>query len=258
MFDWFKKKNKVEFYTSMPELLQSDSLVPGTAREDLIAVMKKSKNYAVQKSALREVNIKNCPGIIQYMKQGYIVRAWQDILIEADATGDTFFYECASSKKTSVNLELPDVALGKENDIAFFDRTVFYDFFPRKNTLKNVLKINTPWYVKLPPGYAALIVPVWYDNEDRFSTIPGILETDYLETLNIQIYWHALGKKEIIEAGTPLAKIIPIKLENWSHEVRAINRKDVKKLSAFQVLYTSTFNNKWVSYKNKLKKNLNW
>lgn len=255
MFDWFKKKNKVEFYTFMPELLQSDALLPGPAKEDLISIMKKSKNFQVQKSAVREVNIKYCPGIIQYMKNGYVVRAWQDILIEADKEGDNFFWECPSSRKRSMNFDLPKDVNDGEKDIGAFERTVFYDFFPRKNTLKNVLKINTPWYVKLPPGYAALIVPVWYDNEERFSTIPGILETDYLEKLNIQIYWHVLGTREIIEAGTPLAKIIPIKLEDWSHEVRAINRKDVEKLSTFQVLYTSTFNNKWVNYKNKLKKN---
>lgn len=254
MFNFFKKKKKIEFYTSMPELLEASSVLPGPAREDLISIMKKSKNYSVKTSSLKEVNIKNCPGIIQYMKNGYVVRAWQDILIESTSDGESFFYETPTSRKVSRISDLPRDILEGEPEIANFEEEVFFDYFPRKNTLKQVLKINTPWYVKLPPGYGALVLPVWYDNEERFSTIPGILETDYLEKLNIQVYWHALGTQEIIKAGTPLAKIIPIKLDSWDLEVRAMNKYDYKKLSVFGTIYRSSFFDKWNNYKAKINK----
>jgi hypothetical protein len=253
MFNFFKKKNKIEFYTSMPELLSANNVLPGPAREDLIAIMKKSKNTQIKTSSLKEVNIKNCPGIIQYMKNGYVIRAWQDIMIEADSSGEKYFWECPVSKKISKVSDLPR-DLYEEAELGGFDQDIFYDYFPRKNTLKSVLKVNTPWYVKLPRGYGALILPVWYDNEERFTTIPGILETDYLEKLNIQLYWHALGKQEIIEAGTPLAKVIPIKLDSWEYSCRAMNREDYNKLSKFQTIYRSTFFDKWNNYKAKVNK----
>jgi len=204
----------------------------------------------------RGSDIRQCPGIVQYLQRGYIIKSWQDINIETDESGDTFTWESSTSRyeilnnhqyETSPHLNEKSISPEVEIELTSFPQSQFFDFFPRKNTLKCVIKINTPWFVKLPKGYGALILPVFHDNEERFTTIPGILLTDYLEKINIQLYWHNLGRENasVIKAGTPLAKIIPIKLEDWDLEVRKMNLFDMKKLNVFRVAHELNFKKTW-------------
>lgn len=252
MFGWFKKNKTIEFYTPIKEITETEFLAPSTSKNDLIALMKRVK---VQKSinSVKEVSIKNCPGIIEYMRNGFVVKAWQDIYIETDLTGDNFSWQSPVPRQFILRKDSIADVIDSEKEMGHFDRQIFFDYFPRPNTLKNVLKINTPWFIKLPPGYGALILPVWYDNETRFSVIPGILQTDYLEKLNVQIYWHSLGRGDTIKSGTPLAKIYPIKLDDkWDLVVREMNDKDYDKLNLFRTLYLTSFSDAWKTFTHRM------
>jgi hypothetical protein len=219
MFNWFKKKKLIEFYTNVPFAMER--FAPDNGKKDLAEILKKVKPF---KKEHREVNIRKCPGIIDYCKTGYIIRAWQDILVDAYEDGEYFEWKTPLnaghflSKNSSGGLSY--------KDIIHFEREVFFDYFPRPNTLKMVLKINTPWFVKVPKGYKVLFLPVWYDNETRFSVIPGVLDPTMNSEINVQMYWHALGRQEIIKAGTPLVKVIPIKDETFDFVAREITPEE--------------------------------
>jgi len=262
MFRFPRKNNKIEFYTAFNTLLEIEDVLPSTGASILKNVMKKVKvavdSRPTNDKSLRSKggDIRQCPGIVQYMQRGYIIKAWQDIYIKANESGDDFTWEAATSryeiltshqyeKSSHVNSDV--ISAQVEKEVSHFPQNNFFDFFPRKNTLKCVIKINTPWFVKLPKGYGALILPVFYDNEERFTTIPGILLTDYIEKLNVQLYWHNLGSENssVIKAGTPLAKIIPIKLEDWDIEVRKMNLNDNKKVNVFRLAHEISFTRTW-------------
>ena len=262
MFRFPRKNNKIEFYTAFNTLLEIEDVLPSTGASILKNIMKKVKvavdSRPTNDKSLRSRggDIRQCPGIVQYMQRGYIIKAWQDIHIKTDESGDTFTWEASTSRyeiltnhqyEKNSNVDPEVISTQVEKEVSHFPQSQFFDFFPRKNTLKQVLKINVPWFAKLPKGYGALILPVFYDNEERFTTIPGILLTDYLEKLNIQLYWHNLGPENssVIKAGTPLAKIIPIKLEDWDVEVRKMNLNDNKKVNVFRLAHDISFTRTW-------------
>jgi hypothetical protein len=265
MFRFPRKNNKIEFYTAFNTLLEIEDVLPSTGASILKTVMKKVKvavdsrptnDKSTSARRAKGGDIRQCPGIVQYMKRGYIIKAWHDIHIKTDESGDSFTWESSTSRyeiltnhqyEKNSNVDSDVISAQVEKEASSFSQNIFFDFFPRKNTLKQVIKINTPWFVKLPKGYGALILPIFYDNEERFTTIPGIIPTDYLEKLNVQLYWHNLGSENssVIKAGTPLAKIIPIKLEDWDLEVREINLNDTKKLNVFRLAHDMTFARTW-------------
>jgi hypothetical protein len=254
MFKFPRKNNKIEFYTPLEELLHIENTYPSSSSDMLKNFMKAVKtsidnrpSETVDPIKRSGGDIRQCPGIVQYMKTGYIIKAWQDIYIETDEEGNAFHWRAATERESIPYIEPDLVGLAHEPDIASFPKDIFFDFFPRENTLKQVIKINCPWFVKLPKGYGALMLPVFHDNEERFTVLPGLLLTDYMEKLNIQVYWHRLGPENgcVIKAGTPLAKIIPIKLENWDVEVRKANLLDVKKRNIFHVSRHMYFMNTW-------------
>lgn len=198
-FNWLKKSKKVEFYTNNPMALEFYPPLP--SGKDMINRLKGIK-------VTTGLNIKKCPGIIDYGREGFVISAWQDISIQADDKGEAIIWNMPLDVNDyTIKDSFNGMRLG---EIVFFQKEVFYDHFPRSNTMKGVLKINTPWMIKVPDGYRAMLLPVWYDNEERFSVIPGILDNPISNVIAVQMYWHALGREEIIKAGTPLVKVVLI------------------------------------------------
>jgi hypothetical protein len=212
MFNFFKKKT-VEFYTPVETILIDEIILPYPAKKDMGKILKEVKPSSFENGN----SIKNCPGIVRYLKTGFIISAWQDIVIKTNGDGSTYKWE---NNNCGLNTEVMDSFKGFAMGVNWQSEKTFFKHFPRENTLKSILKFDTPWFIKLPPGYSALFVPAFYDNEERFTVIPGILETDYYGVINIQVYWHRLNSTEIIKAGTPLIKIIPFKNDEWDSKVR--------------------------------------
>lgn len=233
MFSIFKTKPLIEFYTDIPVALEH--YPPLLSKTNFIETFKKIKISPDAKA-----NIKNCPGIIDYSKTGYIIRTWQDFSIEANNTGEWFEWNAPLNADDYVikNINFKGVT---KKEIDFFNKEIFFEHFPRPNTLQTVLKFSTPWYVNVPKGYKVLLLPVWYDNETRFSVIPGLLDTQLSNNINVQVYWHTLGKKEILKAGTPLVKIVPVKDEEYDHVFRLITDKEHYKLKSYLYKLSNVF-----------------
>jgi hypothetical protein len=164
-------------------------------------------------------SVKKCPGVVEYGMTGFILRAWQDIVITTEEDGVTYKWETTQSPSRFISRNYVDKN-ALDHEVSFFDPELYFNYFPRQNTLKTTLKINTPWYVDLPKGYKLLYAPVWYDNEERFTTVPGILDPTTNNSLKVILYWHKIGTTEVIKAGTPLARLIPFKSEKWNAQIK--------------------------------------
>ncbi len=97
-------------------------------------------------------------------------------------------------------------------------------------------KILNPWTIKTPPGYSCLFVPPLNNTDDRFSIIPGIVDTDSFPT-EINFPFVVNGDKyptleTTIKIGTPYVQIIPFKKESWKMKINSENLKD-KETSSF-------------------------
>jgi hypothetical protein len=99
--------------------------------------------------------------------------------------------------------------------------------FINKNKNLPFYKILNPWIIKTPPGYSCLFVPPLNNADDRFSIIPGIVDTDSFNSeINFPIIIN--GDKynvldTIIKKGTPYVQIIPFKRDNWEMKISSSN-----------------------------------
>jgi hypothetical protein len=155
-------------------------------------------------------HIARCPGIISISKNGWIQRSYQDILIHTNGDGVSFNWSTPlnqSKHSTEHEWNYDYVSLHDDKTLS-----IYQDLKP--NTLKTIVKIQSPWIVYVPPGYQLLCLPIPYPDDNRFTAAIGILDGDQGPNfLNVQLFWHSLNSREIIPAGTPLAQYFLVKKE---------------------------------------------
>jgi hypothetical protein len=75
-----------------------------------------------------------------------------------------------------------------------------------------------------------LVLPVQYNNEDRFYAATGILDPRFSNTVNIQLFWKRLNSRELVRAGTPLCQFIPVRrsdLDLYEYDIRIEDADDL-------------------------------
>jgi hypothetical protein len=199
----FGKKPKIEFQCLvegvdriMPITSAKDSMPTWvySAREDFIN-SRQTHDYRFTKQS----HIAKCPGIFSLMRKGWILKTWQDIVIETNGNLDSFSWSTPINQKaTSVGVDYVD----------FHSSVNFRNYMQNwpKDTLNCIIKIQSPWVAKIPKGHYLLELPVPYADENRFTTLSGVFDCDHGPApLNQQLQWHVTNGKTLIKAGTPLA-----------------------------------------------------
>ncbi len=90
---------------------------------------------------------------------------------------------------------------------------------------KTPYKFLNEWSIQPPKGYSLLFTHPMNRTDLPFLTLSGLVDSDkYQSCVNFPF----LLKKDfegIIEAGTPIAQIIPIKREFWKHSIEPYDEK---------------------------------
>jgi hypothetical protein len=126
----------------------------------------------------------------------------------------------------------------------------------KKNLNLPIHKFINPWVIKTPPGYSCLFLPPMNNTDDRFSILPGIVDTDVFENeVNFPFILNG-DKYPVIETtiklGTPYVQVIPFKREEWKMKIDSMENKTYikNKISFFQNIIGN--------YKNKIWKKKKW
>lgn len=210
----FNKKNQLKFFNIIPGVEKFMPIIPA---KNLSHEWKKqaAKKFNILKEKPENVGVSlggvaRCPGINLIQSQGWIIRYWQDLLIDTSEE-NTLVWKTPIDQKE----------LCKENTIEFHSSSMLEDFVdPPPNSLNTILKLCTGWRVDIPKNHILMILPVFYSNDNRFSILPGSLTSDFgISQLNLQLYWNVFGKKEIIKKGTPLAQCILIPRKEYDYEI---------------------------------------
>lgn len=145
------------------------------------------------------VTVKRCLSAFDALASGYIVPLWADVqVISGQEDGSTF---------VRWNTGRPVVSMWSPEQVSSYELPDGYD--------STVFKYLHRWTIKTPPGWSSLIThPTGYPNLP-FKVIPGIVDTDLLETDINTPFVIKKGFNGIIEAGTPMFQIIPIKRSDW-------------------------------------------
>lgn len=94
---------------------------------------------------------------------------------------------------------------------------------------KEPYKFINEWVVKTPKGYSTLFTHPLNRTDLPFQTLSGVVDTDsYKLPVNFP-FMIDNDFEGVIEKGTPIAQLIPIKRESWSNEVGEYSAESTQK-----------------------------
>jgi len=211
----FKKKQKLEFLTLIPEVQKTMPIIP--AKELKHEWLRKMAiDFSEQRKkpdfgTFQYSHTSRCPGIVSLIRSGWILRAWQDVYIEK-TSADSLFWRTPLNQKDMIGID--QIEIHKPEEFKNYFNNWSYSF-------NGVLKYQSPWSVIIPKGYYLLEIPVAYSDDPRFETATGYLSYEYGQVpLNPQFFWKTQENSMLIEKGTPIAQYILVKKEEVEISMR--------------------------------------
>ena len=198
--------------------------------------------YKKLEHSLELQTVKGCMPFLDTLTTGYLLRVPQDYTFKNNVKNDkgepdSFFTE---KKMDDGLLNAKSINLGYTN--TEFHPIVQLGGAPLvdKNNKQPFIKIMNPWKIVTPPGYSCLFLPPMNNHDDRFTIIPGIVDTDaFPNEINFPIIIN--GDKyptleTTIKKGTPYVQIIPFKREPWKMKIKSADTEYFRKGKTFYFL----------------------
>lgn len=208
---------------------------------------------------LHNRTIKGCIPFLETLTSGYLLKTPQDLFINHNIFNkekgiwDTEFRfadsmppELMSAENLNLNHTAKITNLHPKHQL---EGSPFID----KNKNQPFYKWFNPWTIITPPGYSCLFVPPLNNTDDRFSIIPGIVDTDTF-TNPINFPFVINGDKyenlnTVIKKGTPYVQIIPFKRDSWKMKIETLNKIDGKQPHFINLRFVHNYKNKYWSKK---------
>lgn len=205
---FWNKDPIIKFISIVPELEKETRLHPKPYK----SFMPEWWSLIPNKLSNGEGTIKRCPGLADLFSQAYVVPMWMDVDVD-------FINEKELNITKNNNFVFPEWELHPADQL--LDYT---DINIGNNIVTHTLKIVSPWSIILPKGYSVLQLPVFYHFENRYSIMPGIMDSDVFHEANIPLLMHNNNEKLSFKEGDPLVMYIPFKRSKFKHLI--LGRQD--------------------------------
>lgn len=169
---------------------------------------------------------KTCPGIHDFLRAGYIIPAWSDMVFYYDPELEGTENEVTYIRAPAIQNTLPPVLHSKKqlDQCPIFHGTI--------KPFQKIIKIKSPWYIESPENISVLYIQPYYRLSTDYSILPGIIDPWVEEAsnrqLNVFIELHAPKKEIRIKAGEPLVQAIPFRRENFAFTVEDTEETEEK------------------------------
>lgn len=165
------------------------------------------KGRPLQASSLKNHTVKACPPFFDGLTAGYVWRLPAALQVAFDSSGQMYM---------SWDLKVAPVSHPHGDD-----QLSDHSGHPKVNKFLN------PWFIKTPPGYSCLFIPL-ANRITPFEILTGVVETDrYLDLIHFPWVWRGPTEgSHFFDAGAPIAQIIPFRREAWSHEHLVISNEE--------------------------------
>lgn len=220
----FKKKNQPEItvVATFPGMTEDKSIQPVPAHKFYPAWWKNMPTdlpWTESKYRLRGT-AKVCPSFVHWFSKGIIIPAWCDMSFNYDTKTQTWTWTAGRNSPYSVDVHYND---------QFLDYT---DFLNKGLKADFIFKLICPWRIITSEGWSVLQVPLFYHNEQEWSILPGIIDTDVQHQINQQVVYYGKGKEIVIPKGAPLAHYMPFERSKTTLEVRDETPEDKRRFEA--------------------------
>lgn len=199
--------------------------------------------YKKLEHTLQCKTVKGCMPFLDTLTSGYVLKMPQDFharhnVDNKNEKGEIFkdSYQTFGLHDASQLLHAKSINLNSGFDIHPIKQI---EGSPMVDKNKNLpfYKILNPWKIKTPKGYSCLFVPPLNNSDDRFSIIPGIVDTDvFPNEINFPIVING-DKYPVLETtikkGTPYVQIIPFKRDSWKMLLKSRKQKEIQNSRIF-------------------------
>tara|TARA_A100001391_G_scaffold177696_1_gene141815 strand:- start:228 stop:935 length:708 start_codon:yes stop_codon:yes gene_type:complete len=218
---------KIIFGTNSKLLLANKDLHPKPVKQVIPDYLKafKPEKAEYYKGQLHSIsNFKSCPSYIDVYNYGYAILAPCDISMQAKEDG-TFNWTVANSFR--------------RNDIEYHYNEQLVHNIPIEKNIQIIAKYNSPWKVITPKGYSCRQIPVPLEYNTEWEPFEGVLRTDKIHELNIQLLIKT-NEAIFIPQGTPLCVYVPFKRETFTSKIVDLNKNN-KYSKLRNSMYLSTY-----------------
>jgi hypothetical protein len=187
--------------------------------------------------------VKGCMPFLDSLTAGYLLKMPQDLYLRHNVDsknekGEEFkdSFQTFGLHDMSQLLGIKYINLNSGVDVHGVHQLSGSSYVEKNKNLP-FYKILNPWKIKTPKGYSCLFVPPLNNSDDRFSIIPGIVDTDnFPNEINFPIIIN--GDKypvleTIIKKGTPYVQIIPFKRDVWKMNFKTRKQKEIQNSRVF-------------------------
>lgn len=218
-------KPNIEFFTDHEGLLEFPPLPARRAFPEWFKQMPASRDLPPGQSrfpfglsrlvSLSNVNatIRRCPGLISYLSEGYILPLWSDFLVQV--RGEQVY--CVGSNELA--------------HISPHSKEMQYPSMPLpEGYLADSIKFTNPWKVKTPPGWSVMLSQPFYQFENRFMVMTGVVDSDVYHHIHVNTFFRRGNADHKLPLGMPLVHIMPFQRDALGLEVRKMTEEDKKRM----------------------------
>jgi hypothetical protein len=187
-----------------------------------------------------KLTVKGCMPFLDTLTSGYLLKIAMDIKIKHNVFNtdikemDSYY---STGRIDNLQLDIEGININRSKPSSHPPDQLEGSPLLLKNKNLSFYKIHNPWIIKTPPGYSCLFLPPLNNTDDRFSIVPGIVDTDtYKMEVNFPIIIN--GDKyptldTVLKKGTPYVQIIPFKRDSWKMKIIKKSSTELKKQSMF-------------------------
>ena len=192
---------------------------------------------------LEDKTVKGCMPFLDTLTSGYLLKIPQDFNVRHNINnknekGEEFkdSFQTFGLHDQSQILHAKSINLNSGFDTHSIKQVEGSPFIERNKNLP-FYKILNPWKIKTPKGYSCLFVPPLNNPDDRFSIIPGIVDTDtFPNEINFPIVING-DKFPVLETtikkGTSYVQVIPFKRDSWKMSLQPRKQKEIQNSRLF-------------------------
>jgi hypothetical protein len=225
---------KIEFFstidgmTDLSPIIEAKDYRPAwvaKCREDYV-------DFKERTEGLRGVHAYRCPAMFEIMQEGFLLTAPWDIIIETEP-----------GKMWDFKWTVPDAELANLMDVPLVvsHKEAAQHIPVPKGALNTIVKIATPWHVVVPDNLKLLVLPLSYDDNVEYYSVPGLFDPGHSSEINVQLRWFNNNGRITIKTGTPLAHVIPLSEHKFELVVRDANERDKLWLKKRKLFHNYSF-----------------
>ena len=199
--------------------------------------------YKKLEHSILNKTIKGCMPFLDSLTAGYLLKMPQDYYVRHNVDnknekGEEFkdSFQTYGLHNVSQLLNAKFINLNSGFDVHSIKQAEGSPFVEKNKNLP-FYKIINPWKITTPKGYSCLFVPPLNNSDDRFSIIPGIVDTDtFPKEINFPIILNGdkyPSLETLIKKGTPYVQIIPFKRDSWKMISKSTKQKEIQNNELF-------------------------